>query len=401
MTVLDYRSGIEDFADGTRGRSGSWGSWGVYLAMSWTWCIGMYLPVILVRDYGVWAWVIFAIPNVVGAAAMGWILKDHDSQSIVVAHGRAIKIFSVVTASFQIYFALWIFEQMGASGAELLALIFALVVLRACRRDLDVQSLAGVVFLASLVTMLFEVMQGALGAPYPVPLKAGTVLDLLSLVPVCFFGFLLCPYLDPTFHHARQQLHTQQARAAFTVGFGFFFVVMILYSLLYAKLFELGSIYSQRAGVIAHWIFQLGLTIGLHWFGIQREGERQPRAKIWTTVGISFVIGVIAFSVTMIGPNGLDGEIIYRCFMGFYGLAFPAYVWLCMIPGKGRRLPTHKQWVVLGAAILVALPMYWLGFVEKRMLWLIPGVAVVLLARLLINRSELGVEPLVQTQPTD
>ena len=401
MTVLDYRSGLEDFADGTRSRSGGWGSWGVYLAMSWTWCIGMYLPVILVRDYGVWAWVIFAIPNVIGAAAMGWILKDHDSQSMVVAHGRIIKLFSVVTAAFQIFFALWIFEQMSASGAELITLVFALVVLRACRRDLDVQSLAGVVFLASMVTMVFEFMQGAVGRPYPVPLKSGTVLDLLSLAPVSFFGFLLCPYLDPTFHHARQQLHTHHARAAFTVGFGFFFLLMIVYSLLYAKLFELGSIYSQRAGVIAHWIFQLGFTIGLHWFGIHREGERQHRSKIWATVGISFVIGVVAFSITLIGPNGLDGEIIYRFFMGFYGLAFPAYVWLCMLPGSGRRVPTQKQWAVLGVTILVALPMYWLGFVEKRMLWLIPGVTVVLLARLLIKRSELGADPSIQPQLAD
>ena len=28
-------------------------------------------------------------------------------------------------------------------------------------------------------------------------------------------------------------------------------------------------------------------------------------------------------------------ELVYRMFMGFYGLIFPAYVWLCLIPGRG------------------------------------------------------------------
>jgi hypothetical protein len=51
---------------------GSTLGWANYLGMSWTWCIGMFLPVLLVRDYGIGAWWIFAIPNVVGAAAMGW-----------------------------------------------------------------------------------------------------------------------------------------------------------------------------------------------------------------------------------------------------------------------------------------------------------------------------------------
>ena len=38
--------------------------WGIYLSCSWTWCIGMYLPVILLRDFG-WPWLLaFAIPNV-------------------------------------------------------------------------------------------------------------------------------------------------------------------------------------------------------------------------------------------------------------------------------------------------------------------------------------------------
>src|SRR3954471_24793497 len=50
-------------------------NWAAFLGASWTWCIGMFLPVLLIRDYGPSMWWAFAVPNVIGAAAMGWILR--------------------------------------------------------------------------------------------------------------------------------------------------------------------------------------------------------------------------------------------------------------------------------------------------------------------------------------
>ena len=82
--------------------------WAAYLGASWTWCIGMYLPVLLVRDYGVWGWVVFAVPNVIGAAAMGWVLRSPEqSARITAAHQRACRAFSLATIAFQVYFAGW------------------------------------------------------------------------------------------------------------------------------------------------------------------------------------------------------------------------------------------------------------------------------------------------------
>src|SRR3954451_14324542 len=73
------------------------------LASSWTWVIGMFLPVLLVREYGVWAWVIFAIPNCIGAAAMGWTLRTPtQSRDMVVAHAAACRVFSLVTIAFHV-----------------------------------------------------------------------------------------------------------------------------------------------------------------------------------------------------------------------------------------------------------------------------------------------------------
>lgn len=66
--------------------------WAAYLACSWTWCIGMFLPVLLVRDYGVWGFVVFAVPNVVGAGAMGWVLSAASAEGKCggASHGDSI-----------------------------------------------------------------------------------------------------------------------------------------------------------------------------------------------------------------------------------------------------------------------------------------------------------------------
>src|SRR5438552_18566223 len=88
--------------------------WSVFLACSWTWCNGMFLPVLLVRDYGVWGWIVFAIPNFLGAAAMGWVIRSREqSQKITATHKHAMIVFSFVTAAFQWFFALWIFNVLG------------------------------------------------------------------------------------------------------------------------------------------------------------------------------------------------------------------------------------------------------------------------------------------------
>src|SRR5688572_21066280 len=91
--------------------------WAVFLGCSWTWVIGMFLPVLLVRDYGAWAWLVFAVPNVIGAAAMGWVLRDAAaSERFVQRHAVAGYAFSVVTIAFHVFFAMWMIQRISGSG---------------------------------------------------------------------------------------------------------------------------------------------------------------------------------------------------------------------------------------------------------------------------------------------
>src|ERR1051325_2490171 len=82
--------------------------WAFFLACSWTWCIGMFLPVLLVRNWGIGAWFVFAIPNVIGAAAMGFVMRSRQqSEDILINHRMAVAVFSLITIAFHIYFVYW------------------------------------------------------------------------------------------------------------------------------------------------------------------------------------------------------------------------------------------------------------------------------------------------------
>jgi hypothetical protein len=77
-----------------------------------------------------------------------------------------------------------------------------------------------------------------------------------------------------------------------------------------------------------------------------------------------------------------DFEITYRAFMTFYALAFPAYVLICAVGLSGIvGPPSRRSLIVFALAVAAALPCMWVGFIERRSLWLIPGVLIVLLAK--------------------
>jgi hypothetical protein len=221
-----------------------WLNWAVYLGMSWTWCIGMFLPYLMVRDFGILAWFVFAIPNVVGAAAMGWVLRSAESSERIVRwHAAACQLFSGVTIAFHLFFIVAVVQPLsqntGIREAQAMDLSLGgtiaacvLLYIYMTRRSDGGRVLAWIVFAISLCAMAFATSEiFSLAQPLEVNfVKNGG--GLASLAPVCVFGFLGCPYLDLTFHRARQ--HSNQPRKSFGWGFGFFFLLMIVFTLIYA-----------------------------------------------------------------------------------------------------------------------------------------------------------------------
>jgi len=382
----------------------------VYLASSWTWVIGMWFPVYLVADFGWPGWVAFAVPNVIGAAAMGWVLRRAGAPDrIVREHPRATWWFSVVTVAFQASVLSWLLALVSAGtprlgqgyygpiAASLLVLVAAGLSRLAYRRMLVG---AVVVYVFSVVCALLA-WRVTDGAAFAMPAREGTQsgFDLLCIVPVLVFGFALCPYLDLTFLRVRRETPGSAGTAAFVVGFGVLFLAMIVLTLMYAGAAEGGRLH---AWLVAHVVGQGVFTMAVHLgessklkaqssngAGIgSREsgvGERGRGAGAGTVV--TPVVGAVLVVALCSGPlpwlmKGLE-RTAYEAFMSFYGLTFPAFVWIAMV---ARGLGARARMLAWAGAVAVGLPLLWFGW-TGRAYWMVPPAIVAALAAPFVARA--------------
>lgn len=364
----------------------------------------MFLPVLLLRDFGPASFWVFAIPNVVGAALMGVLLaKPGASESLIARHAWACWAFSLVTAAFQWFFLVWMTLGLPDGPARYAVAIPAGLTILAAHfgrhRSGWTLAVATLVALTSFVlAALWLSGTWGTGPSDTVVIPALPEKDLAWLAPVIVFGFALCPYLDLTFHRARKQLPGRAGSLAFIIGFGVLFFAMILLTRAYAPGLLIDSatagIHVQPAllalPLLAHVSMQLVYTISLH--NQQLADHTAPaataiplRPHLGPILAILFGVGA-GFLARFLPDYGTmsASELTYRSFMAFYGLAFPAYVWLCVL---GRGPLTRRTFQVYAAAVAIAAPMYWMGFIERQTSWLAPGLGVVLVARLFDRRG--------------
>jgi len=373
----------------------------------------MFLPVLLMRDYGLWGFVVFAVPNVIGAGAMGWVLRNREqSLRVLTAHKLMVSSFSAVTAAFHIWLFTWLvvlgsdlFNVQGPNlpfGMFVQVVAPALIVLLVCLFGFFKTAAAlALVWSAGIGVRMLD--NGWISMP-----SASTPIhpSLVGLAGVCAFGFALCPYLDATFHLARLRSGRLEARSAFSIGFGCFFLLMILLTAGYAGMVHPALGFDGGGArmppifyglLLSHIAVQSLFTLSAHSQALVRTlGVRRLVLVASVVSGLCAVIYVAAHALdnrSLSQHARLTGpEIIYRLFMSFYGLLFPAYVWLCMIPIRGEKhtqKPTRQKLTVLAIACMLAAPCYWMGFIKRETHWLIPGLGLVLMARLFIRPSTL------------
>jgi len=377
-------------------------AWAAFLACSWTWCIGMFLPVLIARDFGPLGFWAFALPNVIGAAAMGWILSRRSSQELVDAHRPAATAFSLVTIAFHMMFVAWLLADAWYTPWVPIAALSVLLVLTAAFTAMPARVQAAAAAVVTLATAVIAVGLLWLGSMDSVPSAEAQsrLLQLrhppghtLPLAAVCVLGFALCPYLDLTFHRARAQTGRVAGPLAFSLGFGVLFFGFILLTSAYRGVFLWGD-HTLGVLLLAHILVQAAYTLGVHIRACAEQSCDRPIHPAGLTGVVLLIAGILmAWPLgKALGPidavahlhRGMRlGELVYRGFMGFYGLIFPAYVWLCVIPARGRGFaaPTRARLVALGLSVAAAAPCYWLGFFRGEMWWLLAGVAIVLVAR--------------------
>gem|GEM_PF-238370 len=377
--------------------------WAAYLASSWTWCIGMFLPVLLVRDFGaagLWAFVAFAVPNVVGAAALGWTVSSPASaRRLLTEHWFMVRAFGAVTVAYQAFFAAWLglcaTSAVGGSGlgglawfAPLGAMLVVSVLPGMGGRGGGVESggvavrqraflvVSVLVTLLSLAVLAWAAVGHGVGG-------AGGVLgggvggeevtnggmsggvrpsgELLPLVAICMLGFGLCPYLDATFLRARVEA-AERSPLAFGLGFGWLFAAMIVGTLVLAPVLmplarglppSLSGWSSAGSG--PSWALVLGLHVCVQLLFTARVHSMELACDAATPDGRGLLRGLVAPAAVIVGGllagwawvqgpsieaiagGGLRaGEVVYRLLLGAYGLVFPAYVLICVWP---VRLP--------------------------------------------------------------
>lgn len=356
---------------------------GAFLACSWTWCIGMFLPVILIREFGWTGWAFFAAPNVLGAMLMGVTLRRRGASEARIASWRAgPTLFSAVTLAFHAFFLTWFMAALVAPLAGPYAVIAPALLAFAVGWGVSGGSwrawrTGGVVVLVLSLAFgaLAWMTSGGLMAP-PERTGASDTFDLLWLTPVMVFGFALCPYLDLTFHRARQEERGGVGTAAFVVGFGVMFLAMIVLTLLYAPAMLRGPVSYYIA---AHVMMQTVFTVGAHVRELRLRDARtlvSTRSITLTSLLLGVTLALAALTWTRFGRLP-SGETLYKCFMGAYGLLFPTLVWTW---SAGGRVFDRAAGAAALGAILLASPFFWLGFVEQNWVWLGPGLLLALCA---------------------
>ncbi|MFM9959061.1 MAG: hypothetical protein ACKVZJ_13430 [Phycisphaerales bacterium] len=365
----------------------------IFLACSWTWCIGMFLPVYLIGDFGVWGWVAFAVPNVIGAALMGTVLRTPGaSEAMIHRHTPAMRWFSIVTVLFHLYFLAAFFQpQAPVVGMGLAAIALCAGLVIAAHRPRDRWIAAPVIYAASIACVVLAKLTDPAALMWIDRTPEHTLADLAMAAPVMVFGFGLCPYLDLTFHRVRRETPGRAGPVAFWVGFVIFFTPMIALTPFYSGSFS--------EWIICHIFLQSAFTIGVHVrelidIGVLERpavvGRPSSRRYAATAAILLTLVALVVGAGLAVNHSdwqrpgyGTLRRLGYELFMSFYALVFPAYVWIVVIE---RGMTRATRLTTYAAALALASPCMWLGYIQQHYVWLLPGVAIPVLLPLIVAR---------------
>ncbi len=323
-------------------------AWGLFASASWTWCIGMFLPFIMLRDYGWAGFLTFAIPNVIGCAAFGYLVDRDCMRGLRERLGPWPARFTMATIIFQAAFAGWMLPPAIA-----LACVVAGFLLSWCRSRswLVLSVVIGTITLACLLS-------GNAGDAQGIAMTGARPLaEIGFLAPAIALGFVLCPYLDLTFHRTLAESPSRHCFGVFGIAFAATLTGI-------AWLFD-PSTGAPRAssGLLVLWAAQLAFTIGAH--GRERLSPLagEDRGSPFS-LGVAITVALFAGWLLRVGPGAgsLLGESCYLRYLGLYGLVFP-FMLLFRVRGVRGAWP----WI----AVLVGIPCYEAAFVHHATGWII------------------------------
>lgn len=209
--------------------------WGLFGASAWVWCIGMYLPVLLLQWYGWSGFLIISIPNVIGAAAVGLLLgRGSTSRLFCQRHERTIRWFIVATIGFHMLFLAmvgrWLLPDstnLPFQNVLLLPITAWMLAWMIALLPRQLWPVLGSIVWIGAVALLWSRMPDA----YDGLGWTGTrpPINVLWYAPVFTFGLLLCPWLDGPFHRMMQASNSRWSFIVLGPAFGLMLFVTASY----------------------------------------------------------------------------------------------------------------------------------------------------------------------------
>ena len=382
----------------------------------------MFLPILLLRWWGWPGFLAFAVPNILGCVAFGYVFTPETSRRFVARYAPSIRWFAWVTIAFQSWFGSWADLRLGMQGllgtsvnwSDLCRFLpFLFLMFPGSGRF---WMIAGTVCTVASFALFATNGLGALNNP-PV-VGTMTPMSLAWAAPFMAFGFLLCPALDPTFHRALQQSPSRHSFAVFGVAFA-------------AQLLFAASSFNAATGLMfVAWPIAAQIILQTTFTMCAMVSVTSPASfRSWTTApawfpqftgrhswaGFASVLAlpiagwavggfllILLTAITVDVPVMMPasellasvssvtsaGEATYMRCLGFYGIIFPA--WLLL---KLRRVPAAVAW----PAIFVAAAAAERGMVGARTSFLLVSLGVIVIAALwqsdnLIKEPEIVIE---------
>jgi len=346
----------------------------------------MFLPLIMVERWGWPGFWVFAVPNVLGCAVMGYAIGSAKrSAAMTRSHAGAMRWFSVVTITFQIIFLSMIFgNTIILRGGHLGAIVVPAVAMIAALTLSHIRNTCALV-LATLLTAFSIWVFAMVGTDFidQVPMHGSSPLwHLWMVAPLITVGFLASPWLDGTFHYARQQTPSRHSFAVFAAAF----FVMILGTLFYWNI----EPPALPGLVLLYLIGQTIFTMAVHVQAIRRLAPDDPRG---TSASAMLVIPMTTIAAAYVLWISQDHHVAkefledtYLRFLAYYGLIVP--LWVVMFIGPfGHRTVTRQRVAVVVGILVLSFPLAEIGMIGQ-VHWLLPApIAVILAAGILMPRS--------------
>jgi len=333
--------------------------WPIFLACSWTWVIGMYLPILLRDRYGWMGVIAFAVPNVLGIMLFGWGIKNiQQSRAFLRRHHAAAIWFSAVTVAFHAWFFGWFWTaELGLHPADSILIGLGFITLALITTGFSDRVFLWVSLLVygfSLLVLILTVSQGwsvltgDAASPRTLYWPRASSIAWIYLIPVMALGFLTCPYFDLTFHRAYQSVGGGKSGRITFLIFGPLFAVMITLTAIYA-------VTGYSVFIFIHLLVQGWLTTTLH----LREIIKHTKPRRETTRARRMI--QFPFIIVFLAPLPL---IDYRDWFLFYGIIFPAIYLLRTLRRRVGLRESHA--ITITAAILFSVPFALAGFLTDH-----------------------------------